>query len=282
MSKRNNVYPDEGAEPRLVMPRRDFLLMGSAAVVSLAATGLPAQVVRGVVGGSGLPILSIGYWPGALRPRPLAEGEPAVPARRIIPAASLRHADPRFLTAGARMRVEGFWRAAHHAARPLSLGLTVRYPGQGAEAQPVTAWSYAATKSCVLANGASAFNLPVDSGDAIELAFERRRTIRGAEKEKSRRDLAAGLFASDELATDAASIGMSPAAEKAFHLRPGTYFFAVRETSADLAPNWGNISVDAAAPASGMLYLDVFGERRPVPFGYVAITVTPVETLATA
>jgi hypothetical protein len=261
------------------MPRRDFLLMGSAAVVGLAATGLPAQVIRGVVGGNGLPILSIGYWPGELRPK-TTEGEPAVPARRIIPASSLRHADPRFITAGASMRVEGFWRAAHHAARPLSLGLTVRYPGQGAEAQPVTAWAYSATKSCVLANSATAFRLPVDSGDAIELAFERRRAVRGGEK--SRRDLADDLLASNETATDAASLAMSPAADKSFHLRPGTYFFAVRETSADLAPAWSNISVDASAPSSGMLYLDVLGERRPVPFGYVAITVTPVETPVTA
>jgi hypothetical protein len=279
MSTRKNVRSLEGVGSRLEMPRRDFLLMGSAAVVGLAATGLPAQVIRGVVGGNGMPILSIGYWPGALRPKSDA---PAVPARRILPVGSLRHADPRFLGAGARMRIEGFWRAAHHAVRPLSLGLTVRYPGQGPEAQPVMAWSYAATGSCVLANGSSAFSLPVDSGDAIELAFERRRSVRGGDTEKSRRSLAADLFTSDESATDAASIGMSPGSGSSFHLRPGTYFFAVRETSADLAPAWSNISVDPDVPSSGMLYLDVLGERRPVPFGYLAITVTPVETLTTA
>ncbi|HKO59365.1 MAG TPA: hypothetical protein VJ276_26090 [Thermoanaerobaculia bacterium] len=269
MSTRKNTRSLEGVASRLEMPRRDFLLMGSAAVVGLAATGLPAQVIRGVVAGNGLPILSIGYWPGALRPRADA---PAVPARRIIPATSLHHADPRFLAAGARMRVEGFWRAAHHSVRPLSLGLTVRYPGQGPDAQPVTAWSYAATKSSVLANGAAAFSLPVDSGDAIELAFERRRSLRTAEEEKSRRALATDLLASNDSVTGPAS----------FHLRPGTYFFAVRETSADLAPSWSTISVDASAPAAGMLYLDVLGERRPVPFGYVAITVTPVETSTAA
>ncbi|MBV9493875.1 MAG: hypothetical protein JOZ54_06490, partial [Acidobacteria bacterium] len=183
--------------------------------------------------------------------------------------------DPRFLTTGARMQIEGFWRAAHHAHRPLSLGLTVRYPGSDSQ-QPVIAWSYSANQHCVLANGRGSFKLPVDSGDAIELAFERR-ALQSGKPEKSRRALAADLVATNDSAVDAASLGMSPAADKSFHLRPGTYFFAVRETSADLTPNWDGIRVDAAAPSSGMLYLDVFGERRPVPFGYVAITVTPVE-----
>src|SRR6185503_5962458 len=98
----------------------------------------------------------------------------------------------------------------------------VRYPGQGPDAPPVTAWAYAATKSTVLANGGAAFNLPVDSGDAIELAFERRRTLRNGQEEKSRRALATDLLASNDTATDAASLGMSAAAQKSFHLRPGT------------------------------------------------------------
>ena len=266
MSKTRIHSSGNGAPQRYLMQRREFLLIGSAAVVGLAATDVPAQVMRGVVGEGSLPLLSIGYWPGSLRVSETA------PARPVVPANLLRHADAS-LADGARMRIEGFRRAPRHEGRPISLGVTVRYSGHGSDVPPVHAFSYAATRSSVLANGGAAFALPVDAGEAIELAFDRR-PLRTSASDKSRRAIAADVFTAADGASDSASLGMKPG-EKGFHLRPGTYFFAVRESRADVAPNWSSVRVDATASltSGNMLYVDVLGERRPVPFGYVAVTV---------
>src|SRR5436190_19265056 len=157
----------------LVFHRREFLLLSSVAVAGAAASGLPQQVMRAVAGGNpiSLPIVSLGYWDGSFDKTRLGTASSDA-MHRLSSATSARSAD-RALDGSAKVSVNGFWRAEHHRAKPVSVALTVMFPA-GNERLPFHAWSHTTHRGVAKNAPPPQFVVPVDARHPIELNVEMR------------------------------------------------------------------------------------------------------------
>jgi hypothetical protein len=262
---------NDGADFRpSVMPRRQFLLLGSSALVGAAATSLPAQILSAAFADSTLPLLSVGYFAGTA-------ADLAASGRSrgsLVSAESLRSGDASLESSGLRLRVQQFSRAAERRVEPHTIALNVLYRIDGKDDQktPFAAWTHSLNASGAHRTSANRFVVPVSASSPLELTVARR-----APRVAS---IAASDFVRDEDFQMTAGPGRSVASftlgreHGANKLRRGIYVLALRRTASQGTPDWQSIRFIAPAEGSAPVLqrASIFG-NEPVSFDYIAISV---------
>lgn len=259
--RENDVAPPDPAEsqPALMMPRRQFLLVGSAAVLGVAATGYPSELIRTAAGQAGeLSLLSVAH-----TDKLLAKNRAAAAGTRLVrPTGGL---DARFVRDGARVTVHGFWRSARWAAEPLSLGVTALFP-LGEEKTPFHAWAVCASGEAVHGSNPITFHIPVAARQPLEIRVDSRAPL-GARQTSRRLTDILRVASAGEPKVATCSLGPGGVAP----LRRGTYFIALGEAR-QKAPRWSSIHV-ADLTADGALALSGPGPLGRVDFDYLMISI---------
>jgi len=267
-------------QDRLLLHRREFMILSSVAVAGAAASGLPQQVMRAVAGSDpvSLPIVSLGYWDGSFdKSRAGAASSDAV--HRLTAATSARSAD-RALDGSARVSVNGFWRAEHHRAKPLSLALNVLFPA-GNEKLPFHAWSHTTHRGTARNAPPPRFVVPVDARHPIEINVEMRMPADATPPALARMKRFFSLDDRNEEQKKTGTCALAlDAKSSSLKLNRGVYFVALQEDPRDAAPNWNAVRMlDPHAPGaldasgSGVLVQGGLLGHEPVPFSYLMISV---------
>jgi hypothetical protein len=267
-------------QDRLLLHRREFMILSSVAVAGAAASGLPQQVMRAVAGSDpiSLPIVSLGYWDGSLDKTRLGTS-PAETMHRLTSANSARSAD-RVLDGSARVSVNGFWRAGHHRAKPVSVALNVLFPA-GNEKLPFHAWSHTTHRGVAKNSPSPRFVVPVDARHPIEINVEMRMPAGTTPPALAR---VKRFFSIEERNDEQKKTGACALAldsqSSSMKLNRGVYFVALQEDPRDAAPNWNAVRMlDPHAPGaldasgSGVLVQGGLLGYEPVPFSYLMISV---------
>jgi hypothetical protein len=246
--------------------RRQFIAVGSMAVVGLATAGRSGATESDVE----LPTaLSVGYWDGLYS----APGA-GTPTAHILRAESLS-SDTLFRGTGALIRMRGFWIAPQRRFTPYLLSLIALYPAIDPETGtkvPFVAWSYAYRGAAGPLS--SNFIVPVDSQNRLQLVVDRSVRISevptptaGAEDRARLRQFSKGGAA--------LTFGLR---SSPLVLRSGYYFIALRDRVEQPLPPWQSIRVadfrttDTVKPdGDGIL----FAGGSPVDFDYVVLSIEP-------
>jgi|GEM_PF-815065 len=267
-------------QDRLLLHRREFMILSSVAVAGAAASGLPQQVIRAVAGSDpiSLPIVSLGFWDGSLDKTRLGTA-PAEAVHRLTSATSARSAD-RVLDGSARVSVNGFWRAEHHRAKPLSVALNVLFPA-GNERLPFHAWSHTTHRGVAKNAPSPRFVVPVDARHPIEINVEMRMPAGSTPPalERVKRFFSLDDRNDERKKTGACALAVD-SRSSAMKLNRGIYFIALQEDPCDKAPNWSAVRMrDPHAPGAldasgtGVLLQGGLLGLEPVPFSYLMISV---------
>lgn len=251
---------DSGRGAALTLQRREFLVLGSAAMVGLAATDLHSDVLTSIAA-TPMPLLSVGFWNGNIDELRHESERPSY--RAVVAADRLVAADSSLVREGARVTVLGFWRGEANR-QPLSLALNAPYPlGNSGEKTDYFPWTW--SPNARVSNTAR-FDIPV--GDRLDLVIERREKA-PAGSLRQRLGLASGPMIRTE------SAAMSPVTgSRGLKLRRGVYFFAIRENDSERLPSWGSMRVATGAGAlepNGTGVLRSSGRRAP--FSYLVVSV---------
>lgn len=262
MSNRS-LIPDAELE-KWALPRRDFLVFGSAAVFGVAASSVTAATLRVVAAPSAGAVLSVGY----------TERTATTAASSVVPAKNLRVSAGCFRHSGAHVLVHGLSSQTKNNEQ-MSVRLSTFAP-TAAGPIPFLAWSYSTDRGRTITSPRASFVAALDENGTLPIAIERRESVSGW----SRRFLSSAP-ATKAAWPDLAALEqsgnvcrLSSGSSGDVRMRAGTYFIALRRTSSDRQPDWSSIDVDPmVADASDALRR--YG--RPVDFEYVAITIdTPV------
>lgn len=255
---------------RPLMPRRQFLLLGSSALVGAAATSLPAEILCAAFADSTLPVLSVGYLAGIAADLGALGG----PSDRFVSAASLRSGDASLASSGVRLKVHQVSRADARRAEPRSIALNVLYRVNDSNDQkvPFAAWTQSLTAAGEQRSSMSRFVVPVTTAAPLELTV----ALRAPRAARS----AAADFAHDEDFRTTEGNGRSLAAfsvgrERGMNkLRRGIYVLALRTATQQQTPDWQSIRFIAPAEGSApvLARASLFG-HEPVSFDYIAIAV---------
>lgn len=238
----NEVHDGRGVrDDVLLVPRRDFLILGSAAAVgAVATTGLakPAQAPA-------TSALSLGFVEGTLDE---IRGDAA--PRALTSASRLGSAN--HLGASARLRVHGIVRA--EGARAEAIDLDVLYP-LPEQVVPVHAWSGRDAK--IGNSSATKCLVPVSSSAPLTVALDAKITPAWTAAVAHR------FFG--------AKAPVTAVKATAALRRNGLYFIAV-PAAGQAEPNWESVRV--VAPADGTLpkleQATLLGSK-PVSFDYIVV-----------
>lgn len=235
------------------LDRREFMLIGSAAAVGVAASNVSAGTLHSIARVEGAnPVLSIGF--------------AAADDAHAVAADSLRFADGSFADA-ARVTVHGLTRAESQAA-PVSVSVSAFFENHG-QPIPFLAWTSAASTSPRVN-----FTMALSEGGTLPFGIESERLVpfHSPRARLSR-------FLSPKQLPDAAALerggGLCTLGGKDVKLRRGTYFIALRRNASDRTPDWRSISVDAEQLRTGGDSVLRRGNRN-VDFDYVAVSVDTV------
>lgn len=261
----NSLKPDPETE-KWALPRRDFLVLGSAAVFGAAASSVTAATLRVVAMPSAGSILSIGY-SDLTGPVP-ADAETATESL-LSSAAGLRLSDGGFRRTGARIRVHGLSRPTD---TPMSVRLTTFAP-TAAGPVPFFAWAHTTDRHGRAQTSARAsFVAALDENGTLPFAIERSEPLGRLGRLFAEPAPAATTSSTDLAALErsGAVCRLSSGSAEGIALRAGTYFIALRRSSYDVQPAWSSITVDRTA-ADASEALRHYG--GPVDFEYIAVTV---------
>jgi hypothetical protein len=276
MNDRMHPSQEESADPQtgfsLDMPRRDFLALGSAAILGVATSGLSNPLGRAVTtqassSEAALP-LSVGYWGG------LVETDYG---RRITwplgSADSLPAGDRYFQGVGlVRVRIHGFWRASGHDT-PISLTVFPRYPALGFPSRlNVLSWQYVTRGKSAWRASSRSFVVPMVEDGVLDLAIDRR-VLTSASRQQAVVHPSSDATAGDPLVH--AQVGevlsfRSDDRPSSLKLRRGTYVVAVGDR-----PDWSGVRIVEEAH----LFRSVEGPlvsgwlEQPVSFDYLVMSV---------
>jgi len=244
-----------------LMRRRDFLTLGSTAVVGAMATNLPAAMARAVEGRGDATQLSIGFWDGPVRATNAAGS-----LRSPISAEALPMGDPRFIAAGARVSVLGFWRGEGRRT-PISISVGVWHDVSGIGRTPVVLWTSG--------GGRSGMVVPVDSTGALELSIDA--TVRTPGDRIAGRDTLPLVTSYDESLREGELVALKLNFDGGSKLRPGVYIVALQEKGAS-APAWSSLNVADLTDAeslkgSGPLTQSHLFSRSAPDFDYLLLNV---------
>jgi hypothetical protein len=227
--------------------RRDFLRLGSVAIVGIATTAAVAEnATQGIAEAfisQPLPLLGVGYCnPGSAQPS------------RLIAAANLPSGDALLRSAPVRVSVKAFHRASQHGALPMSVGLNVHYPGDAR----FMAWHSSVRGSRSTNSSPVSFLASAEDSGALTMSLESR-TPRTA--------LARRLMSQSEPRVEESvfSLGFASGAK----LRRGIYVVAFRESSGEKTPDWSSLRFDAA---DSRIHGSAIIGSRPAPFSYVVLS----------
>lgn len=261
----NETKLDPVAPEKWALGRRDFLIMGSAAVAGAAASNLTAGTIAPLAIPAAGAVLSVGF------AGQLAAGSGLVAAER------LRLRDERFLAGGARLTVLGAWQPL--VEEPVFIRFSTFFPHLKAGGRlPFLAWSSARIPGGVdRVSGPISFVAPLDENGTLPVSVERvvlstvpsRRLATLLSSSRAEKAPEVPNLATLEQAGSVCRLSSAEAG--GVRLRPGTYFIALRRSIFDRAPNWSSVVIDpeAGTPANGMLRRG----GRPVGFEYVALTI---------
>ncbi len=258
-----SLKPDAESE-RWALPRRDFLVLGSAAIVgaaasSITATATPLSLVASPEAGV---ILSVGFID---RTGPVSP-EAKTSATSPVSADSLSVHDTGFRRSGARVLVHGLTSPEHRTSASVHLST---FAPSAAGPVPFLAWTHGAGRHGVTISSPSAFFVAaLDENGTLPIAIERR----GATNRWSRLFVSPAADALPDLATleQNGHVCRLTSGHQGAGLRAGTYFIALRHSSSDRQPDWRSIDVDWTS-ADADVVLRRHG--RPVDFEYVTLTV---------
>jgi hypothetical protein len=238
----------EAETGKWALPRRDFLVLGSAAIFGAAASSVAGGTLSVVASPAAGSVLSVGFTD---RTAPVAEPDAGVTA---TPANGLRAGDAGFRSSGARILVHGLTSPEHRASSSVHLST---FAPSAAGAVPFLAWSHGVSAS----SPRTSFVAALDENGTLPIAIERR----DAPGRWSR------LFVQQaDVLPEVGALEQSGNVCRLTTLRPGTYFIALRHSSADRQPNWRSIEVDWTSADAGVT---LRRHGRPVDFEYVTLTV---------
>jgi hypothetical protein len=261
----SNRSTQSDTEPeKWALARRDFLVLGSAAVVSAAASSLTANTIRVVASPATGSVLSVGYV------EPAVATENAAVDSRVTGARSLRLMDDGFRHGSARVRIHGFSRPAGSDS-PLSVRVSTFAP-VASSPLPFLAWTHSEDgRGRTQKSRSSSFVAALDAEGTLPIAIER---VEPVSRHLSRfLPAVPSTAALPELAAleqGGSVCRLSNGNGGHARLRPGTYFIALRCSSYDRQPDWSSIAADRT-PAAMTDVLRRGG--RPVDFEYVALTI---------
>jgi hypothetical protein len=256
-----SLKPDAGSE-RWALPRRDFLVLGSAAVFGAAASTITASPLSLVASPEVGAVLSVGFID---RTGPVSL-ESKTPNPRAVSAGTLRGNADGFRRSGARVLVHGLTSPERRTSA--SVHLSTFAPSVEGPV-PFLAWTHGAGRHGVTISSPSAFFVAaLDENGTLPIAIERR----GAATRWSR------LFVSPagDTLPDLAILEQNghvcrlTSGSQGDGLRAGTYFIALRHSSSDRQPDWRSIDVDWTSADAGVA---LRRHGRPVDFEYVTLTV---------
>jgi hypothetical protein len=259
-----SLKPEAGSE-RWALPRRDFLVLGSAAIFgaaasSITATATPLSLIASAEAGA---VLSVGFID---RTGPISP-ESKTPATNPVSADSLRGNAAGFRRSGARVLIHGLTSPEHRTSASVHLS-TFAPSAEGPV--PFLAWTHGAGRHGVTISSPRAFFVAaLDENGTLPIAIERR----GAATRWSRLFVSPAADTLPDLATleqNGHVCRLTSGHQDDAGLRAGTYFIALRHSSSDRQPDWGSIDVDwTSADADVVLHR----HGRPVDFEYVTLTV---------
>lgn len=269
----NNDRPSfDASSRRFLMRRRDFLTVGSAAVVGAMTTNLPAAVTRAVQTRSNSTQLSIGFWDGAAS----NSGRVQTAALRApISAEALPMGDPRFLSGGARVGVLGLWRAASHRGTPLAVTVGAWYDVAGAGKVPVVIWNYSDNRLGVNGGGRTAAVVPVDATGALEISIDA--IIPSVFPRVGTPDALPMLSSREQLEKNDELVSFKLNFDRGMKLQPGVYIVALQQLGARV-PDWSSFKIaDLTKPESlrgdgPLTESRLFGTSAP-DFDYLLLSV---------
>ena len=249
MKKHSNPMPLETG-PTL-FPRRQFLVLGSAAVAAAAATSLSADIVRSVlVTEDTAPRLTVGFTDAKFDDF----AKPSF-AQRLAPASALRSGDAS-LESGVRLKIHGLVRPEAARDRQASMAMDAMYRVAGQEqAVPFMAWSYSRTKTRATGSSSKPFVVPVGAKQPLSLMV-------------STSDVKAATGDATLRGTVSLALGNGRRENK---LRAGLYFVALCPAGTK-APDWASIhAVSSEGEALPQLKVATLTGMQPVPFDYIIV-----------
>ena len=264
MSSSTSSSP-EAEVAKWVLPRRDFLMLGSAAVASAAASSVAAATLRVVAAPSAGSILSVGY------------GEPAAPETEttsVVSARALRLSDDALRSAGVLVAVEGYSRPGAQNRDAVSVRLSTFAPAAEGPV-PFLAWVHSTDgKGRTNSSPRSRFRAALDDVGTLPIAIERHEPAGRLSR------LLAIPQASPSLVPDLVSMEqngsvcrLSSGDRGEMALRAGTYYIALRRSSADRQPDWSSIVADNTVVSAGD---SLRRNGNPVDFEYLTLTISYV------
>jgi hypothetical protein len=272
MSKMTHGVPVAGPSPeRGMFERREFLKLGSVALVTLAAGDAFAETLRPGVG-SGLPAqLAVAYAGASDLER--ADGASVA----LQSAGSALIGDSRFLSKTAKVKVLGMWRPEGRRD-PLTVALKAYYPTSRSAGGDVPVYAWSQTNGALRRQ--STFRIPVDDA-GLRIELESSASTRPSVLDGVRRRFGASDDAAVEPRDRAAiaalpnvaalSLGIEQGSAK---LNRGTYVFALLPEGAK-APDWQSIRFtprNMKSDGGPVSAVNLFGES-PVSFDYVVLDV---------
>lgn len=226
-----------------LLPRREFLVLGSAAVAAVAATSLTADIVRDVLTVEDRsPRLAVGF-AGAIDP-----GVPVPSAQRVTSAVHLRSGDAA-LEGGVLLSILGLVSPRGSQQRNVAVDTMYRVPGVK-EPVPFMAWSQAWFGGRPTQTHSKPVIVPVGDGAPLSLGIST-----SAEGQSLRAMVRLG-------------IGRGRFEHK---LRPGYYFIALTPNGA-ATPDWSSIRAVASDSSRHPVLEQVsIAGAQPVPFEYLVL-----------
>jgi hypothetical protein len=282
MSKETDRAPSLPLQNRLPLERRQFLLLGSAALVGFAARDLRADAIRPAAEAAlpeSLSLAFVGGYIGDGRSNASIKGSAAVEV-----ADRMTVGDPSFLGKSAQVSVLGLWRAEARRHEPLSVTVKAYYPtslSAGGDT-PLFAWNQT-HRAVRNTQRRSSFIVPIDeAGLRLELestipqsglsnagyAVRRRISLPGQAADGAPRAQAA-LREQPNVAS--LSLGIESGVAK---LRQGTYV-VVLLPKGSAAPDWRAVRYTPAdlGTANGPVAVTGLLGDGPAGFDYLVVTV---------
>jgi hypothetical protein len=225
----------------MVIPRRQFLVLGTAAVAGVATTSLTAGIRRAASPRESTPKIAVGFANATMQ----EFVDPGF-AIRIIDAARVG-ADAGSFDGAVDLRVHGAVRADRNAPQSrLTMGIDAMYRVSGPEPEvPFMAWTYAAQAG---SQAAGSFRVPIQGNRPTSLLVTAQRADSGSLREMI-------SFAQDDR-------------RGTYRLRRGLYFIGI-DHSGIAAPDWSSVLAVGAEQGN----LPVLREHgaSPVTFDYIVV-----------
>jgi hypothetical protein len=273
----HQTVPPEAARDKYMLARREFLVLGSAAIAGAAASTVTAGTMGSISSSPVGAVLSVGYTDAISRVgsvHQMEAGSSVVSAERFLLS------DRRFRDGSARVTVHGVWHPEGRRGDASSIRITSFSPHADGPL-PFFAWQHSMDeRGRRITSKRANFVAALDADGALPLAIERNdraaAPVRRLKRLLSYRrteslDSTMPSLAALEKTGNVCRLSVGDAGDA--RLRAGTYFIALRESLFDRAPNWSSITIDGDIVNRTSSLLHQGG--RPVEFGYLTVSIEP-------